>query len=282
MLFSFLVDTQYQSRHSFRLLHCANLIIILTFVLSITGCCGDSEQYNYWIKGSIFNVIWKELETLIDKQVMSFWLNSEMVYLVSVLLGVFSLLYVCLLLIFRTYRFSQRTNLLEKIIAERTQELYQQKRKFEQLLSIRDRGHDNQLLTTLVNKQADQTGINRIETERYFPEKHKFIKRLNLELSKNFQNADFNVTSLAKNMFMTRQQLARKVKALLTMQPSDYLWNYRLEKSLLLLKQGICVGDVAFMVGYATHSSFTQSFKAKYGTAPSDISTKNKHSLGIN
>ncbi|MCJ8271958.1 MAG: ATP-binding protein, partial [Psychrosphaera sp.] len=128
--------------------------------------------------------------------------------------------------------------------------------------------------TTILTRSPDADAAPaepaNIATDKRLAAEHEFVKRLNSELDKNYLNADFNVTALAEKLFISRQQLTRKVKALMAMLPSDYLWHYRLEKAVLLLKQGVNAGDVAFMVGYASHSSFSQSFKAKYGISPTD------------
>ena len=78
---------------------------------------------------------------------------------------------------------------------------------------------------------------------------------------------------------MPRGQLRRKVKALLDVSPNDFLRHYRLEKAAKLLEQGKSVGDVSLLVGYSSHSSFSQSFKLKYGVVPTEFlhALKNKN-----
>ncbi|GGI74458.1 hybrid sensor histidine kinase/response regulator [Shewanella hanedai] len=103
---------------------------------------------------------------------------------------------------------------------------------------------------------------------------HYFMQQVNEYLNDNFQHENINVDSLANALSISERQLRRKFKALIAMTPGDYLRHFRLERAALLLGQGKPAGDVSFLVGYSSHSSFSQSFKQKYGVAPSDFTTR--------
>ncbi len=115
-----------------------------------------------------------------------------------------------------------------------------------------------------------QNGDLKPELDKKLSTEHQFIQQLDKFINDNYQQVDLNIENLAKVVFVSERQLRRKFKALLDMTPAEYLRNFRLEKAALFLSQGKKAGDVSFLVGYSSHSSFSQSFKVKYGVSPSD------------
>lgn len=95
-----------------------------------------------------------------------------------------------------------------------------------------------------------------------------FLGLLGLVVDRNYSNHSTGLHTMAINLGVSERQLQRKFKTLLNCSPSEYLRNFRLQKSLLLLKQGTPVGDVAMDVGFASQSYFTSCFKARFGITP--------------
>ena len=83
---------------------------------------------------------------------------------------------------------------------------------------------------------------------------------------------DFNVTTMALELGMSRTSLFSKLKALLGQSPQSFLLGYRLNRALQLLKEGeLNVSEVAYKVGFSTLTGFSRSFKNKFGVPPSSV-----------
>ena len=60
-----------------------------------------------------------------------------------------------------------------------------------------------------------------------------------------------------------------KVKALLGMNISDYINNYKLESAKMMLEDtDLSVSEIAYKCGFSTPNYFSTSFKNKYGASP--------------
>jgi ligand-binding sensor domain-containing protein/signal transduction histidine kinase/CheY-like chemotaxis protein len=112
------------------------------------------------------------------------------------------------------------------------------------------------------------------ESEDWISAEQKFMERYNQVLNEHFSEPNLKVGSIAQALHMTERQLSRKIKSLLNSTPSSYLRNFRLEKASNLLKQGKNIGEVAFSVGFSSHSNFGRYFKAKYGVSPKEYRTQ--------
>ena len=97
----------------------------------------------------------------------------------------------------------------------------------------------------------------------------KFVDSLIRVVKQNYVNANFDVCSMAAEMKISERQLQRKVKVLTGQSPVQYLRQFRLEKSLQYLREGVPVGTAAKAVGFSSHAYFTCCFKAKFGITPS-------------
>ena len=89
----------------------------------------------------------------------------------------------------------------------------------------------------------------------------------------------FGVEQLTNKVSMSRLQLYRKLKALTTHAPGDFIRQYRLEQAKqFLLKDGSSVTDVAGRTGFNNLSSFTKAFKEYTGKSPVEFAETNKTS----
>ena len=96
-----------------------------------------------------------------------------------------------------------------------------------------------------------------------------FVKDLVRVVKRNYTDPDFDVISMAAEMKISDRQLQRKVKTLTGQSPVQHLRQYRLDKSLQYLREGVPVGEAAKAVGFSSHAYFTCCFKAKFGITPS-------------
>jgi len=112
--------------------------------------------------------------------------------------------------------------------------------------------------------------IYKIEQETSFGvSQQDFIFKVNEIIKKNIDNSNFSVENLADEINVSRVQLYRKIKAILNINISDYIQDFRLEKAKLMLKNSsLSVSEIAYSCGFSSPNYFSTSFKSKYGAAP--------------
>jgi len=99
----------------------------------------------------------------------------------------------------------------------------------------------------------------------------KFINRAMEIIEKNIGNSDFEVRQFEDEMFMSRMQLFRKIKALTNQTPGDFIRTIRLKRAASLIKQNFGnIAQITYEVGFNNPSYFAKCFKDLYGVLPSD------------
>lgn len=96
-----------------------------------------------------------------------------------------------------------------------------------------------------------------------------FLLKLKRCLDKHLDNVHVNARLIATEMEMSKSTLNRKLKSILNQSISDFVKQYRLQRSIELLEAGYKVSDVSQRVGFTTPSYFSQCFKAYYQKTPS-------------
>ncbi len=109
---------------------------------------------------------------------------------------------------------------------------------------------------------------------------HERIKRLNateeksLEqfvpiLDTNWQNSEFGINDFCQKLSISKSQLYRKCKSITGKSPNALLREYRLLKSLeLLRKEGHNVSQTTFETGFNSPSYFIKCFQQRFGLLP--------------
>jgi DNA-binding response OmpR family regulator len=99
----------------------------------------------------------------------------------------------------------------------------------------------------------------------------KFLKRVLDKVEANISNPEMNVDFLGEELYMSRTQLYRKVKALSGLSPNDFIRTVRLKRALLLLDNNFGnISEIAFEVGFNNPSYFAECFKKMFGKSPSE------------
>lgn len=100
-----------------------------------------------------------------------------------------------------------------------------------------------------------------------------FLAKVTNLVETHMSDAEVNVEWLAGQLFMSRTQLYRKIKAVANQSVHEFVTGIRLSKAAGLLLQGqYAVTEVAYMVGYADANSFSRMFQKQYGTTPKKYS----------
>ncbi|MEO6542202.1 MAG: ATP-binding protein [Ferruginibacter sp.] len=99
-----------------------------------------------------------------------------------------------------------------------------------------------------------------------------FLTHVMQVIEKNMGEEAFSVEDLAKKVTMSRSQLHRKLVALIDKAPSDLIRQTRLLRAKeLLLKRSTTPSEVAFKVGFNSHTYFSKCFKEEFGVSPGEI-----------
>ncbi len=99
----------------------------------------------------------------------------------------------------------------------------------------------------------------------------EFVDNLVRVVKRNYANPNFDVSSMAGEMKISDRQLQRKVKSLTGRSPVQYLRDFRLDRSLSYLREGVPVGETAKVIGFSSHTYFTSCFRAQFGITPQQV-----------
>ena len=102
------------------------------------------------------------------------------------------------------------------------------------------------------------------------PRDRAFLERFSRLVAQNYQEPDLDIGRLAGALGMSDRQLQRKLKALVSLGPSEYVRAYRLQIALDRLRAGESVGAVAMAVGFSSQAYFSTCFRARFGYPPSE------------
>lgn len=108
--------------------------------------------------------------------------------------------------------------------------------------------------------------------EKYLQEKDfQFLEKIHQVIEENLDNSDFNIDSIADTLGISRSAFFKKLKSLTGLAPVDMIKDYRLQKSLELLKTtDMSVSEIAFEVGFREAGYFGKCFRKKYGQTPTE------------
>jgi AraC-like DNA-binding protein len=99
-----------------------------------------------------------------------------------------------------------------------------------------------------------------------------FLTSLVQAIEAHFDDENFTVESLVREMGISRPQLYRKIQSLSGMAPNDLIRHLRLMKSMPLLRRKAGnISEVALSVGFSNPSYFAKCFAAKFGCSPSQF-----------
>ncbi len=98
-----------------------------------------------------------------------------------------------------------------------------------------------------------------------------FLNKVNTAIEENLTNENFTVDMLASEMKLSRSQLHRKLKQISDQSASEYITMVRIGKATSLLSSNdYNVDEVAYKVGFNSHSYFTKCFKKIHGKTPKE------------
>lgn len=103
-------------------------------------------------------------------------------------------------------------------------------------------------------------------------EPSQFLRMINEYLDAHMQTGRLELETVADNFRLSSSGLQKKIKRLTERSYTRYVREYRLKKAHKLLESNqYSIGEVATMVGFATNSYFSESFRELYGYVPSKL-----------
>jgi DNA-binding response OmpR family regulator/anti-sigma regulatory factor (Ser/Thr protein kinase) len=99
-----------------------------------------------------------------------------------------------------------------------------------------------------------------------------FLNRVMAAVEKNMAREEFVVEDFAREVFLSRIQLYRKLRALTNMTPVEFIKRMRLQRARELLEKNFgTVAEIADSVGFSNHSYFARCFQEQFGVPPAEL-----------
>lgn len=118
-----------------------------------------------------------------------------------------------------------------------------------------------------ININADAVTTTALDNE--------FLTKAFKIAEENLSNMNFNSEYFAKEMFVSRSQLHRKLIAITGFPPGEFLRSFRLKRAAqMLLENRLSITQVAFEVGFKSPSHFTKAFNQQFNCLPSEFHAK--------
>lgn len=100
----------------------------------------------------------------------------------------------------------------------------------------------------------------------------KFLQRAISIIEEHIAESEFNIEKLSKKLGLSRSQLFRKLKGLISETPNEFIQTIRLKRAAqYLAKSEMSITEICYEVGFNYPSHFTKLFQAKFGVPPKDF-----------
>ncbi|MDR0698637.1 MAG: response regulator [Tannerella sp.] len=108
------------------------------------------------------------------------------------------------------------------------------------------------------------------------PIDQKFLDTIIRIIDSNFDNPDFNINILARELNLSRSSLYSKFEALTGVTPNDFVLQRKLKKATDMLKNHpeMNVSEISDMLGFSSPRYFSRCFKKLFNTSPLEYRKK--------
>ena len=101
---------------------------------------------------------------------------------------------------------------------------------------------------------------------------NEFLTNLNEFVKEELSNPELNVEKVCEQLYMSRTQLHRKIKALTDKSITAYIRSFRLMEALKLIKTtSLNIQQIAYETGFSDASYFHRSFVKEFDKKPTDF-----------
>jgi signal transduction histidine kinase/ligand-binding sensor domain-containing protein/DNA-binding response OmpR family regulator len=126
---------------------------------------------------------------------------------------------------------------------------------------------------TMRNKYQSDVKTDFSQVEIKSPDKI-LIRKVIDTIKQNIENSEFNVDDLSREVGISRVHLNRKLKENMNISPNNLIKSMRIKQAAyLLINNKVNISDVAYKIGFSSHSYFSNSFKEYYGMSPTEFVT---------
>ena len=89
-------------------------------------------------------------------------------------------------------------------------------------------------------------------------------------LENNLSNENLDIEFLAKEAFVSKRQLFRKIQSITGHTPGEFIRLFKLKRAAkLILEDHLSITQIALQVGFNSPAQFTRSFTKYFGCLPS-------------
>jgi len=120
-----------------------------------------------------------------------------------------------------------------------------------------------------IHMDYDYTGIQMGSADE------KLLRRIVESVQAHLDDPEFGVSTLCEDVGISRVHLNRKLKAFGKDSPGTLIKTFRMKQAAYLLANNqVNVSEVAYRVGFSSHSYFSSSFKEFFGLSPREFVTQ--------
>ncbi len=117
--------------------------------------------------------------------------------------------------------------------------------------------------------KAETSDLNSADSE--------FINKALELLEKYIDKTNFGTEQLAKELFVSRTQLHRKILTITGQAPGEFIRIFKLKRAAQLLLDGkFSVTQVAYEIGFSSPAQFTRAFTKQFNCLPSEFPSRHK------
>lgn len=128
-----------------------------------------------------------------------------------------------------------------------------------------------QLLRELYSKKASGSSLIIPDIPISDTDEH-FLQKAIAVIDANLSNLNFSVGELEKALNMSEMQLYRKLQSLTNMGGNAFIRHIRLKRADQLLENSnLSIGEIAYKVGFNSHSYFSKIYKREFGRSPASL-----------
>lgn len=103
-------------------------------------------------------------------------------------------------------------------------------------------------------------------------EENELIKKASSVIENHLGDENFNSEVLAKEVFMSRSQLTRKMQSVIGQGPGEFIRNYKLNRAAqMIIENKLSITQIALEVGFGSPSQFTRAFQKHFNCLPSEF-----------
>ena len=132
----------------------------------------------------------------------------------------------------------------------------------------------------LLREKYKEISVIKSEDIKANPIDKEFLDKVFLLIKNHLEDNQFSVQKLADELAMSVSQLNRKLNAIINQSAGKLIRLTKLDYAAKLLEKNAGnITEIAYRIGFADVSSFTNSFKEKFGISPSEYLKNQKANL---